>query len=332
MKINYPQLETQLNKSLSPIYLVASDELLLVEEAASLIRQKAKAANFLERIVITIESNSQWEKTFLEATQSLSLFSNKRLIELNFLQVKLTATHGKFLQAYAEHPINDVIVLIRTQKIDAKTEKSAWFRALDPHMLFVAIWPIQATQLPQWIIQHAKKINCTLSTETAQLIAQQSEGNLLAASQEIEKMALLQLSDKSLTDKNSLSMTDNACFNVFDLVESFIAKNSARALRILRNLIDEDVEPTFILWALTRELRMLSQMSEQLKQGVSFASLCQQFHIFEKRQASLRAFLNRVPTEMCYQLLLKTAEIDRLIKGAEKGNVFSAFENLILMT
>lgn len=333
MKLAVQQLEQHLHQSLSPIYIVSSDEMLLVQEATHLIRTTALQKGFAERTLITIEANNTWENVFYAHAQSLSLFSTKQLIELNFHHAKFNATHGKTLQAYVANPAKDTLVIIRTNKVDAKTEKSAWFQTLIKNSTFISIWPIPAAQLPQWILQRAQKMNLTLSKTTAEKIAAQAEGNLLAIQQEIEKLSLLQLGNTTPpTNQSSLdNLTDNARFDVFDLVESVLAGNQARSLRILKNLYEEDVEPTLILWALTREIRILSDMHQQLKRGITLASLLNQFHIFEKRQSSVRAFLQRVSLAKCFELLLSAAHIDRIIKGAETGNVWNELEKFLLL-
>lgn len=322
MKLTLQQLEPHLQKSLSPIYIISSDEGLLVQETASLIRKAAEKQRFLERKLITVENNSQWETLFSAATESFSLFSSKQIIELNFQNAKFTAAQGKLLQPYAEKPAADILLIIRTAKIDSKVEKSAWFQALEKKSIFLSLWPISQNQYPQWILQRAQKMNLTLTKEMAETIAQQTEGNLLAATQTLEKLLL--------SPDAIHSQEDDARFNVFDLIETVLAGNASRALRILKNLFFEDVEPTFILWAFAREFRMLADMSQQLKQGIGFSSLFNQYRIYEKRQSSVKAFLQRISPKKCLELISATAHIDRLIKGAEKGSIYNELERLIL--
>ncbi len=332
MKLAYQQLEQHLNKNIAPIYIVSSDELLLVQDTAELIRNAAYRAGYSERTLITVDSGTEWIKTFHTSTQSMSLFAAKQIIELNMHHTKFSANTTKALQEYAANPQQDIVLLIRTNKVDGKTEKSAWFQALEKKSVFISIWPISTVQLPQWIMQRAKKSGISLTKNTADLLAAQSEGNLLAAAQEIEKLYLLQLSG---TDESSLNSalhadTDQAHFDVFDLVESVLAGNTSRSCRILRNLAAEDTEPTLILWALAREFRMLADMQTQIKQGATISSLFSKFHIFEKRQSSVRAFLQRHTLNSCWKLLLQAAQVDRIIKGAETGNIWDELERLVI--
>ncbi len=333
MKIALQQLEQQLNKNLASIYIVSSDELLLVQEAAELIRHAAQKAGFTERTLVSIDSGSDWSSILYAQTHNISLFAEKKLIEINLHNAKFAATTTKALQEYAAHPQHDVILIIRTNKVDSKTEKSVWFKTLENNSVFISIWPIPAAQLPLWIIQRAKKQGLTLSKNTADLLANQVEGNLLAAAQEIEKINLLTCAtdknQKPLTTENN--PTDHARFNIFDLVDSMIIGSHSRSLRILQNLAAEDTEPTLILWALTREFRMLADMMNQMNQGITLSSLFNKFRIFEKRQASIRTFLQRNTLEKCWQLLLHSANIDKIIKGAEIGSVWNEFETIIML-
>lgn len=330
MKLAAQQLETHLAKNLASIYIISSDEILLVQEAAELIRHAAKKNGYTERTLISADSSSDWSKTLYSNTHSMSLFSTKQIIELNMHNAKFGANTTKALQEYAEKPSQDTILIIRTNKVDGKTEKSAWFKSLEQKSIFIPIWPISISQLPQWILQRATRLGLKLTRDAAELIANKVEGNLLAASQEIEKMNLMV--EGTIVNKEMVenTLSDNARFDVFNLVDSVLAGTHARSLRILNNLAAEDTEPTLILWALTREFRTLADMMKQMKQGATFSSLCSKFHIYEKRQPNVRAFMQRQSIEKCWDLLLKAAAVDRTIKGAESGNTWDLLENLVL--
>lgn len=325
MKLNLQQLEQHISqKKLASIYIISGDELLLVQEAADAIRTAAIQAGFTERVRMTVDPGNDWSQLLYTNTHSMSLFSTKQIIEIDLHHAKFSANTTKALQEYAAQPQQDIVVIIRTNKVDGKTEKSAWFQALEKKSVYLPIWPISATQLPSWIAQRAKKIGVRLSSEHTALLASQSEGNLLAAAQEIEKLSLMGDSP------TSGFFTDYAQFTVFDLVDSMLAGNHGRSLRILNSLAEEDVEPTLILWALTREFRTMATLFRQLKQGATLSSLFSQFNIYEKRQAPVRSFIQRHSMEKCWESLLEAAQIDRMIKGAEQGNVWDRLQRLCL--
>ncbi len=330
MKLPIQQLINHLKKKLELIYLITGDELLLTQEAVADIRHVAVAAEFSERILISADNTSEWEKQFQAHIHDLSLLSSKRIIEIIFLQ-KLSQKQSTVLQHYAEKPSDDILLIIRAAKLDTKTEQAKWFQAFEKNIVFVPLWPITPEQLPNWILQRAKKNNLILTQSAAILLAEKVEGNLLAASQEIEKLCLLQLTDAIDDALLKKILSDEAHFNLFDLVESVIKGTHARSLRILDHLKAEGTEPTLILWALTREIRMLAEFFQQREKGITLPALFKQFRIWEKRQASIQNFLRTHTLKDCFNLLSAAANIDRVIKGALPGNVWEKLERWILL-
>ena len=330
MKLAYPQLAQHLTRNLAPIYLVSGDELLLVQEAVDALRAAAIKAGFSERIATTAESQSDWAKLLYTDTHSISLFASKKLVELNLTHIKLNNTQAKIFEDYACQPLANTLLIIITNKLDTKAEKTAWYKALEKNGIILPIWPVPAEQLPQWIMQRAKKINLQLTLPAAERLATLVEGNLLAAAQEIEKLSLL-YPDKIL-DHQAIenAVMDNARFDIFNLVDSALLGDRARCLRILHNLAEEGIEPTLILWALTRELRVLADIQKQLQQGIALPTLLNKARIWEKRQAGCRAFLQRHTQRSCWKLLICAAKLDRVIKGVERGNMWDELEALII--
>lgn len=330
MKLPYQQLTQHLAKSLAPIYLVSGDELLLVQETVDFIRAAAQKAGFSERTRIPVEAGSDWAKLLYANAHSMSLFAEQRILELDLRGVKLNQANSEILTNYAENPAEQTLLIIQTGKLDQKTEQTRWYKSIDKKGIAIPIWPVTTEQLPQWIIQRAKKANLTLTNQAAGWLAERVEGNLFAAAQEIEKLALLQpngIVDEDILEKQVMN---HARFDIFNLVDSFLLGNSKRSLLILNNLFDEDTEPTLIMWAITRELRSMAELLKQVKQGAALSSLFSQFRIWEKRQPPVRAFLKRATPSQCWDWLLHAAKIDRIIKGAEIGKVQDELERLIL--
>jgi DNA polymerase-3 subunit delta len=327
MKLPLAQLETHLSKkTLAPIYLVSGDELLLTQEAIDQIRAAARKAGYTEHVRVPMDSN-EWGKQLYASANTLSLFADKRIVELDLRGAKMNQGNSALLQTYAEHPAADTIVIIHIHKLDSKTEQSRWFQAIDKAGATIAVWPVPAEQLPQWVMQRAKKYQLNLSKQSAEWLANQSEGNLFAAAQEIEKLSLLP-PDTNIEE----AVTDNAHYDVFALVESVLAGNRKRSLRILQTLYAEDTEPPLILWALTREIRTMADIARQQQQGTALSALFSKFRIWDKRQPSVRAFLQRTSVDKCWQLLMSAASLDRTIKGMQAGNARNELEQWILQT
>ncbi|HSW69672.1 MAG TPA: DNA polymerase III subunit delta [Gammaproteobacteria bacterium] len=330
MKLTLQQLEQHAAKSFATIYFISGDEILLLQEAVDFLRETAKQKGFSERVHISPEENAEWGKQLYADAHSLSLFAEKRILELDLRGAKITQANSELLQKYAENPPPDTVLIIFSNKLDGKSEQSKWYKALDKNGVIISVWPVTFAQLPQWIMQRARKSQLILTEASARFLAERAEGNLLAAAQEIEKLCLLRGEDK--LDEQSLKeiIADHAHFDIFNLVDCVLSGNSKRSLQILRNLLAENTEPVLINWALTRELTTLAEISQQISQGISLSLLFSQFKIWEKRQPLVRAFLKRNTTLKCWDGLLHAAKIDRIIKGAEPGNTQDELERLVL--
>jgi DNA polymerase III subunit delta len=335
MKLTYFQLEQQLTKKLSSVYIISGEEWLLKQDALDLIRKTATQAGFSERIRITPEAGYDFGElyTLLYAT---SLLAEKRILELDFRDMAPNKIANNILNnilgIYGEKPVPTNLLLIDIGKMDDKIIKSAWYQSLEKIGMVVTIWPIPREQLPQWIIQRAKKYKLQMNRDAANLLTDYTEGNLVAAAQAIEKIYLLQPQKAIDSELMTLILTDESRFTVFDFIEHVISGNPSRALHILANLKAEGTEPVLILWSVTRELRLLSDMAQQLKQGITHEKLFQKHRIFARRQSAIRRFLSRHSAEDCWHALTYAAEIDRIIKGAAPGNVWDSLQLFCLKT
>lgn len=329
MKLTYFQLEQQISKQLAPAYIIGGDELLTRQDAANLIRKAAKNAGFNERIKLAPEAGFDWEQLF-SILHSGSLLAEKRLIELDFTSALPNKAAAAILTDYAERPSQDVLLLITTGKIDDKMTKSAWYKAIDKIGASVPIWPVTRDQLPQWIATRAKRYKLQLQQDAVNLLADFVEGNLSAAAQAIEKLYLLRPDSTINCAMVEAALTDESAFSVFDLVEQALGGNKARTLHILENLNNDGTEATLVLWSLTRELRLLSDIAREQKEGKTLEYLFQKYRIFPKRQPAMRRALGRLTPEKCWQHLNYAAHVDTVIKGAAPGNAWNALQLLCL--
>lgn len=329
MKLSYFQVETHLTKTLSRVYLVSGEEPLLKQDVFSLLRQAAEKAGFLERIKFPSESTLDWDSlhNLLHAT---SLFADKQLIECDFRDALPPKAAGELLKTYAHEPSLHHVLLINLPKVDDKIAKSAWFQALDKIGQHIAIWPIPREQLPQWIMQRAKRYRMQLERSAAELTADFVEGNLVAAAQIIEKLGLLNAPEPITTETIKLVLQDESRFTVFDLMDSLLASDTARALHILETLKEDGTEPILVLWAITRELRMLCEMLHQRSEGASFDALFKKHRVFSNRQLLVKQFLSKTNLTQCETHLQIASTIDRIIKGAIPGNAWESLQLLAL--
>lgn len=305
MKIQLQQLKQH---RISPVYLISGDEFLLLQEACDLVRKLAIDSGYSEREVFHIETGFNWEN-FVASTSNLSLFGEKSLLELNF-NGKIGDVGNEVLQNYFNKPSKDKIILIITAKLDAAQQKTKWFKAVDTLGLVVQIWPIDASQMPAWIIKRLAQFNLKTSAQGVKILADYAFGNLLAAAQEIEKISLIYGGGNITPEQIIEVITDNSKFNIFNLIDTALAGNKSLVLHILDNLKAEDAEPTIILWSIARELRVLINMSLGIEQN-----------IWDKRKALFRQALSRHKTNSLQDLLQQAAKIDRIIKGADNQHI-----------
>ncbi len=320
MRLNHDQLPAALGRGLSPIYLVSGDEPLLVGEAADAIRAAARASGYADRTVFFIDRNFAWGE-LRHATQALSLFAERRLFELRMPSGKPDKGAAQ-LTELAMHPPPDVLCLIVTDKLDRKASEAAWVRAIERQGAWIAIWPVDAATLPGWLRIRARALNLEMEPAAAQLIADRVEGNLLAAKQELEKLALLANGAPISEQLVMRVVADSARYDVYQLAEAAAAGDAQRALHVLLGLKSEGVEPTLILWALVRELRGMWQAREgdrlrsQHRAGWSQAA-----------RPSARA-LSRTAKMPLGRLLRQAALTDRIVKGVMRGDAWTAIIGL----
>lgn len=325
MKITYFQVEQHLSKSLAPIYIVSGDELFLKQEVIKTISKKAREAGFNEHVRCRAQAGFDWDELH-SLLYSRSLLAEKRLIDCDFREASPNKNAAKIFEEYSTKLSSDTLLLISIGKADSKVAKSAWYTSLEKIGVAIAIWPIPIEQLPQWIIARAQKYKLHMQRDAAILLAEYIEGNLVAAAQALEKIYLLkpeQAIDTALIEK---VLTDESRYTIFDFVETFIASDSKRALHILESLKSDNIDPILILWAMTRELRLLADMTQQIHQGMSFEGLFTKYRIFARRQNAVRHFLTHFTTEDCWRYLDHAAKIDQMLKGAAPGNPWEALQ------
>ncbi len=329
MKLSVDQLPTHLQRQLQPIYVVSGDETLLVQESVQAIKTAAQAKGFVEQLRFTVDSGFDW-LSFQEALQSSYLFSDKQCVELRLATAKISDAGKKILQHYAEQPSTSKLLVIVTGKLDAQTQKAAWLKALEKIAAMITIWPLSPAQMSSWLMRRLQTAGFRVDAEAAQLLVSRTQGNLLAAVQEIEKLALLypagHLTYEQILDAGS----DHARFTVFDLIDPLLQANRVLLLRIVSGLRAEGVEPLVVLWALTRELRQWLALMEAQQAGQSVDAVLRGQYGWEKRKPAMLRRLQQHTLTTLQQCLRQAASIDRIAKGAAKGSVWDELICLVL--
>jgi len=327
MKIYPEKLADTFTPSLPLLYIISSDETLLLNEAADSIRFAARQQGAIEREVFHADSGHfDWEPV-LQSLNSMSLFSEKKLLEIRC--TKKTLNDELFLH-YWQRPNPDVVVLVLVEKLDKVTQKTKWFTELEKASQFVQIWPLDDAQLNRWLGQRAKRQGVNIDPQGIRILQDRTEGNLLASAQELEKLHLLFGNELITPEKLLDAISDNARYDVFKLTDAALAGNTRNALKILHGLFDEGTAETFILWAFTRELRTLANTSEAVQQGQQSSAVLFKQGVLDKRQPAYLQALKRLNTKTIYQLLQTAHQIDLSIKGLSAKNPRDGLEDLCM--
>lgn len=318
MKLTAESLATHLRERLLPVYLISGDEPLLAGEAADAVRATARAAGFTEREVHFPERAGDWEE-IRGSARSRSLFGSRRVLEIRMTGRPGTAGNAALTDLLgAGDP--DTLFLIVTPRLEREAQGAEWVRAVEAHGAWVQIWPVDAARLIAWLRGRARQLGLQAEDAALELIAERTEGNLLAAHQELGKLALL-AGGSAVTPETVLSsVADSARFDVFQLSEAVLAGSAGRALRVLAGLRGEGTEPTLVLWALTKALHDAWNARSGSGGGT---------RIWGRQGAALEQARRRAPRMPFSALTLRAARADRIIKGRTVGN---AWDELTLLT
>lgn len=256
MKLNVDGLSGHLQRGpLAGVYLLSGDEDLLLGEAADAIRSAARACGYSEREQRFPERAADWLE--LQGTaQSMSLFGEQRIIELRF-SGKPGKDGAAVLSQIIEAAAPDILWLLITPRLDATAVASAWVKAIERAGVWVQIWPVDAHGFDRWLAARARTLGLELDHDALALLATRVEGNLLAAQQELEKMRLLLPAGRVDAQAVLAAVAPSARYDVFTLGQAVVEGDAPRSLRVLAGLRGEGVEPTLVLWAVSRELRYL---------------------------------------------------------------------------
>ena len=329
MKIRPEQLNAHLKKGLSSVYLLTGDEPLLSEESGDTLRHALQNQGFSEREVLHVDGKFSWEY-LLECANALSLFAEKKIIEIRLGSQKLNKKASEILREYLANPAPDNILLIIANKLDGPTKKSAWFKAVDQAGVIIEIWPVETEQLPNWIRQRSAQIDLDLDEDAIQILCDRIEGNLLAAKQELSKLSLLYSGQQVTADDVIDAVSDSSRYDIYGLTDAALQGQAARCNRILQILKQDGTEPSVALWALTRELRSLAAVQQAQQTGQSFDAVCQRERIWGKRKPIVRKAAQRISMPSLHMALMECAEVDKIIKGNQRGDAWLLLSSISL--
>lgn len=334
MEISSGQLNAQLRPPNRALYWVSGDDPLLMLEAGDAIRSFLRKQGFEQRDLFHVDKNFDWNN-FFQLTSSLSLFAEKRVIELRFASAKPDEEGKKALQHFIDNPSADIAVMIIGPKLDKATTSTKWFGNLTANALLVKVWPLKREELPNWLNTRLKAAGISASRDAVAMLADRVEGNLLAAVQDIERIKLA-YADNNGTEKQLEAsdiaefVSDNSRLTSFDLIDATLLGETSRAQKILQGLRAEGVHPLPILATFTRELDSLLPMLAQKEQGQTSEVIMRNARVWSNRKTAVKSSLARLSKSEAWQLLHHARLIDGAIKGMNLANPWDELSLLSL--
>jgi DNA polymerase-3 subunit delta len=327
MKLSIEDLPNHLSKGLRPLYVIHGSALLLAIEAADAIRAAARKEGCDEREVLIADAGFKWPE-LRNSAQGMSLFSAKKLLDLRIPTGKPGVEGAQALQDYCQHLNADTTTLISLPRLDGATMKTKWFSALAEQAVVITADEIPLLELPLWLAGRLKRQNQSADADTLTFLAQRVEGNLLAAFQEIQKLALLFPEGTLTFEQVKDAVMDVARYDVFKLSEAMLAGDAARFAHILEGLRAEGTATVLILWALAEDIRTMAKVTRTMQQGGNIANALRDARVWGVRQKLVERAVRRFSPAFAERALRQAALIDKLVKGLRHGDVWDELMHL----
>ena len=330
MRLKPEQLSAALQKGLMPVYFITGDEPLQLGESADAVRKAARKAGFENREIMSAETGFEWNQLAFSA-DSLSIFADKKIIDLRLPSGTPGTEGAKALIAYCERLPEDTLLLITAGKMASGAFKTRWLEALEKKGVVIQVWPLEGQDLIRWLQQRMQQRGLNAETDGLRILASRIEGNLLAAAQEIEKLYVLygtgNLSNQQILDV----VADSSRYDVFKLMDSVLSASVNRIFKVLSGLRAEGIAAPIVLWALTREARALIKIKLALSQGQNRELVFKNNQIWDKRKQLVSNALNRLGDNDLNNILVLSAKADRQIKGRQQGDAWETLLAICLM-
>ena len=313
----------------SAVNIVTSDEPLLVMEACDAVIDQAKAAGVSERKVVDVGDKFNWNE-LLADSGSLSLFAEVKLTDIRFSKMPNKEAQGALVELVQSADIENQI-LIRLPKVEKRQKSTKWFKAIAQNAKLQELWPPRPDQFIGWVQQRAGQRGVQLDADASRMLAEQTEGNLLAAKQSLDKLVLLYPNEVIDIEKLQAVTSDNARYSVFLCLDEALAGKGERAVRMLHKFEQEGVAPISILVNLTREIELCKNTALATQQGQSAMQALSKSYLWDSKKRVIAGAVTRLPPVVWQKLMMRCAFLDRMIKGQEKGNIWQELELCLWM-
>ena len=326
-QISLSQLAAHLAKGLRPLYTLHGDEALLQQEALDAIRAVARAQGYTERSSFTVAgAHFDWSAV-LAAGGSLSLFADRQIVEIRIPSGKPGKDGGAALQqiAQAAQGNDSVLTLVVLPRLDKATRTGAWFSALEAHGATVQIDPVERAQLPAWIAQRLAAQGQRVAAgeegqRTLQFFADRVEGNLLAAHQEIQKLALLHPQGELSREQVEAAVLNVARYDVFKLSEAVLSGQVARTQRMLDGLQAEGEAEVLVHWALAEDIRALKRVKDAMNAGKPLPMALRENRVWGVKERLYERLLPQASDAQLARLLQSAHVVDGIVKGLKQAD------------
>ena len=329
MKLQADRVQAQLSKGLSPVYFIPSDDPLQAGEIADLIRAEARKNHYEERESHSADARFDWS-TLLGGLDNLSLFASKKIVEVRLVTGKPGREGGKAIAELVANPPEDTLFLFTSPRLDSSSSKTKWAKAMEQFGVWVNIPKVDAGSLPGWLANRMKQAGLQFEREAVEVLAARVEGNLLAAQQEIDKLALLTDGQTLTTDMVMRSVADGARYDVYQLADAAVAQDVPRATRILFGLQREGIPAALTMWALSREITTLTALWTAVSQGTPPGRAMKEARIWSSKQSFYDRAVRTHNETSIRRLVAAAGQADRVVKGAGFGRPWDALLELVL--
>ncbi len=331
MPIKPHQLADSLKKNLAPIYFLTGDEPLQLGEMADLVRAAGRAASFTNREVFSTDTPGFNWNLLLEAASTPCIFAGKPLLDVKIPSGNLDHGGAKALSQYCTKVSDQALLVITAGKVRKDAYQSQWWQTLDRVGVICQVWPLDWAGLLLWLERRLSSRGLTLEPSSILVLASRVEGNLLAAAQEIEKLHAWFGPGQVSSQQLMAAITDNARFDVYQLADACLAANAKRAVRILTALNQEGIAAPIVIWALSREARVLSKLKWQTVGGLTEAAALKSQAINDPRKPLVRAAINRLSLNHLSEIIVLNSKADRQSKGQEPGDTWQTLQQICLL-
>ena len=334
MRINSDQIGQSIGAKIAPFYWISGDETLLVQETLTQLRTRVRELGFSEWELLFVDRSFDWQ-SLLQSGNSMSLFSDKKIIELRLQSAKLDDAGKAALSQYLHSPNPDNVLILVSPRVEPAALNTKWFKALESAGVFVTVWPVFADKLAAWIRNRMANAGMTADADAIAVLTERVEGNLLAADQEIEKLGVLTGASREkkihIDRKHIMSLVaDSSRYSSFNLIDAALTGDARRCIKIVNGLRAEGTEILQLLGALSAELRRLVAVSHHLAHGQGIAQAMKNEGVRRNHEKELSQAVQRTSLIELEAMLASARSIDLAVKGMSPADPWTELTQLVL--